>query len=231
MEKLLSAPAPPHGRRPYRSPSRDAAAALTRHRIIDAAEALFLSSGYVATSVRSIARAADVAEKTVYLQFDTKPAILKAVISAAIGGSDDAARMARSQWFLDVLAQPRLDRKIELLAEATSALHERTGLVFTVAREAATVDTEVEALYKRGKQGQLTDMTTLAKNLAEHGLIPSPLGVDWAIDVLYILLGPENWYLLRHELGHDQHHYQNWLHTTLAQALEPKRTRAHTPPG
>lgn len=219
----MSAPAPRLDRRPYRSPSRDAAAALTRHRIIDAAEGLFLASGYVATSVRSIAGAAGVAEKTVYLQFDTKPAILKAVIRAAIGGSEDAVRMSRSQWFLDVLAQPQLDRKIELLAEATSTLHERTGPVFTVAREAATVDTEVEALYKRGKHGQLCDMTTLAKNLAEHGLLPPPLDVDWAIDLLYVVLGPENWYLLRRELGHDQHHYRAWLHTTLTHAFSRSR--------
>ncbi|MEP7333273.1 MAG: TetR/AcrR family transcriptional regulator [Terracoccus sp.] len=224
----MSAPSPLHGRRPYRSPSRDAAARLTRQRIIDAAEDLFLDSGYVSTSVRSIARAAGVAEKTVYLQFDTKPAILKAVIRTAIGGSDDAVRIARSQWFLEVLAQPRLDRKIELLAEATSALHERTGLVFAVAREAATVDTEVEALWKRGKRGQLCDMTTIAENFAEYGLIPPPVEVDWVIELLYVLLGPENWYLIRHELGHDEHHYRDWLHTTLDQALAPKQpTQRH----
>ena len=88
-------------------PAREAAAALTRQRIMDAAARLFVDSGYVATSVRSIARAAGVAEKTVYLQFETKPAILKAVVDSAIVGSDHDVPAARSQWFLEVLAQSR----------------------------------------------------------------------------------------------------------------------------
>ena len=110
---------------------------LTRQRIVDAAGRLFVESGYCATSVRSIAQAAGVAEKTVYLQFETKPAILKAVVDSAIMGSDPGVPTSRSPWFLQVLAQSRLDRKVELLAEGTSALHERTGPVFAVAREAA----------------------------------------------------------------------------------------------
>lgn len=130
----------PGTRRSYNSPAREASAALTRQRIVDAAGRLFLDSGYMATSIRSIAQAAGVAEKTVYLQFETKPAILKAVVDSAIVGTEPDVPASRSDWFLAVLAQPRLDRKIELLAEGTSALHERTGPVFAVAREASTVD-------------------------------------------------------------------------------------------
>lgn len=206
-------------RRPYRSPAREASAAMTRRRIVDAARRLFVDAGYVATSVRSIARAAGVAEKTVYLQFETKPAILKAVVDSAIVGSEPDVPASRSRWFLEVLAQPRLDRKVELLADGTSALHERTGPVFAVAREAASVDPAVAALWSRGKRRHLSDMTTMANSFAEHGLIPAPLSIGWATELLYVLLGPENWYLIRHELGHDERHYREWLRTTLNQAL------------
>jgi len=210
---------PASARRPYSSPSREASAALTRQRIVDAAAKLFVDSGYVATSVRSIARAAGVAEKTVYLQFETKPTILKAVVDSAIVGSEPDVPASKSQWFLEVLAQSRLDRKVELLVEGTSALHERTGPVFAVAREAASVDPAVAALWSRGKRRHLADMTVIAQSFAEHGLIPSHLGVAWAAELLYVLLGPENWHLIRRELVRDEHHYRLWLRTTLAQAF------------
>jgi AcrR family transcriptional regulator len=214
---------PAGARRPYSSPSREASAALTRQRIVDAAGRLFVDAGYVATSVRSIAQAAGVAEKTVYLQFETKPAILKAVVDSAIVGPEPDVPASRSQWFLQVLAQPKLDRKVELLAEGTSALHERTGPVFAVAREAASVDPGVAALWSRGKRRHLADMTLIAESFEAHGLIPRHLSVVWATELLYVLLGPENWHLFRRELGHDERHYRDWLRTTLNQALGQAR--------
>lgn len=213
----------PGTRRSYSSPSREASAALTRQRIVDAAGRLFVDSGYVATSVRSIAADAGVAEKTVYLQFETKPAILKAVVLSAVLGTEPDVPTSRSRWFLEVLAQSRLDPKIELLAHGTSALHERTGPVFAVARDAASVDPAVAALWSRGKRRQLSDMTTMAHSFADHGLIPTHLDVAWATELLYVLLGPENWHLIRRELGHDERHYRDWIRTTLAQALGETR--------
>jgi hypothetical protein len=58
-------------------------------------------------------------------------------------------------------------------------------------------------------------MTTIADNFAEHGLIPAHLDTAWATELLYLLLGPENWDLIRRELGHTKAHYRHWLRTTL----------------
>ena len=62
-------------------------------------------------------------------------------------------------------------------------------------------------------------MTMLAENFAEHSLIPTPLSVAWATKLLYVLLGPEDWYLIRRELGHDERHYRDWLSATLIKAF------------
>lgn len=209
-------------RRAYNSPAREAAAQLTRQRILDAAGGLFTESGYSATSVRSIAQAAGVAEKTVYLQFETKQAILKALVDAAIMGTDQGVPTVRSPWFLEVLAQSRLNRKVELLALGATALHERTGALFAVAREAAAVDAQVKTLWSRGKRRHLADMTTMAESFAEHGLLPTGSDVAWAAELLYVLIGPENWDLIRRELGHTQAHYSDWLRTTLTASFSTK---------
>lgn len=60
-------------RRPTRHDRRKA---LTRARIIDAANRLFADKGYLETSVEDIAEEADVAARTVYMHFPAKASIL-----------------------------------------------------------------------------------------------------------------------------------------------------------
>jgi AcrR family transcriptional regulator len=52
--------------------------AATHAKIIAAAHGLFVERGYAATSMEDIARAADVAIRTIYLHFDSKAAVLLA---------------------------------------------------------------------------------------------------------------------------------------------------------
>ena len=70
-------------KRKYDATSRRAAAAATRERICAAAEELFLRDGYARTSIRAVAKAAGVAEATIYLAFPNKAALLDAVIVRA----------------------------------------------------------------------------------------------------------------------------------------------------
>ena len=70
-------------KRRYDASSRRAGAAATRDRICAAAERLFLADGYARTSIRAVAKAAGVAEATIYLAFPDKPALLDAVIVRA----------------------------------------------------------------------------------------------------------------------------------------------------
>ncbi|MEO7420892.1 MAG: NUDIX domain-containing protein [Ornithinibacter sp.] len=81
--------APRDGARcPCTPPDGDAAALRTRRRIVAAAHSLFVEAGYDATSVWSIARTAGVAEEKVHLHFETKPAILEAVLEPTSTGID-----------------------------------------------------------------------------------------------------------------------------------------------
>lgn len=61
--------------RPSRNERRKAA---TRTAIMTAAERLFTDNGYAETTMEDISREADVAVRTIYLHFDSKPAILLA---------------------------------------------------------------------------------------------------------------------------------------------------------
>ncbi len=203
------------GRRAYRSPAREAAARETRDRVRVAAAGLFLSRGYAATTVRAVAHQAHVAEKTVYLQFANKVALLKEVVEHAIVGDDRAIPVAERDWFQNVLNTSDPARKLRLLAAGTAALHARTGRYFAVAHGAAEVDSDAAALWAMGKRGHAADMALLADNFEHHALLPAVGDTGWATGVLYVLLGPETWHLMTTELGHNDSSYRRWLESTL----------------
>jgi AcrR family transcriptional regulator len=206
-------------RRNYQSPRRVAAAQQTRARIRAAASRLFLADGYAATPIRSVANAAGVAEKTVYLQFENKSALLKEVVETAIVGDDETIPAAGREWFHDVVRESDLDQKLRRLVDATSALHERSGAVFAMARDAAAADAEVATLWAVGKRGHHADMTRMARSFDDSGQLPAGLDVEWATTTLYILLGLEAWHLARIELALTEPQYRDWLLASLRQAF------------
>ncbi len=50
-------------------------------------------------------------------------------------------------------------------------------------------------------------------------MLPDPAGRDWLVALLYTLLGPETWHLVRSELGESADGYRRWLMTTRQQSL------------
>jgi TetR/AcrR family transcriptional repressor of mexJK operon len=75
--------APPAARGRGGRPSRTAAEALGE-RLLDVATNLFLSHGYGATSIESVARRARVSKRTFYHRFENKPALFAAVVHRII---------------------------------------------------------------------------------------------------------------------------------------------------
>ena len=63
----------------------------TRHRMLDAAEALFVRDGYAATTIAAIAEEADVAVQTVYAVFGTKRAILTELLAVRVVGDENTS--------------------------------------------------------------------------------------------------------------------------------------------
>src|SRR3954447_7264446 len=99
-------------RRSYRSPLREAQAAATRTRILDAALAEMTSRGYGPTSVAAVAKAAGVSSETIYAVFGSKRGIVEAMLAQvdAEGRPQQAAALTVERGGgpgveLDVLAE------------------------------------------------------------------------------------------------------------------------------
>ena len=80
MSKSSQAPSTPCLRSAGRPKASDVEART--HDLIDAAARLFLANGYTRTSLESIARAARVAVRTIYVKFGGKAGLLEAVLAS-----------------------------------------------------------------------------------------------------------------------------------------------------
>jgi hypothetical protein len=68
------------------------------------------------------------------------------------------------------------------------------------------------------KAGHRHDTAVLADNFTQARMLPEGAGSDWLVALLYTLLGPETWHLVRSELGESADGYRHWLITTLQQS-------------
>src|SRR3954466_9179414 len=120
--------------RRYHSPRRQQQAAATRVQILDAAERLFREQGYAATPMPAIAGAAGVALKTVYLAFETKSGVLRALWHLRLRGQDDGVPMPAREWYRAVLAEAEPERQLAATAASSREVKERAGWLFDVLR-------------------------------------------------------------------------------------------------
>src|SRR3954452_23092534 len=92
-------------KRRYNSPHRREQAAATRREILDSALRLFEAQGYAATTMAAIAAEAGVALKTVYVAFETKSGVLRALWHLVLRGDQDDVPMTERSWYRELLAE------------------------------------------------------------------------------------------------------------------------------
>ena len=206
-------------RRPYHSPRREAQAAATRTEILDAAGRLFAEQGYPATTMSAIAKEAGVALKTVYVGFETKGGVLRALWNRTLRG-DEAIPVAEQPWYRDVLEEPDPERQLRLNARNSRVGTERLGVVGQVIRAAAPSDPEIAALWERIQTNYRENQRTIVASIAERGALRSGLDVERATDVLWALNNPDVWHLLVGLRGWTPEQYEQWCaDTAVAQLL------------
>jgi len=85
-------------KRRYDSKRRLEQAQETRRAILAAAKTRFEDHGYAAATVAEIAADAGVATKTVYLAFDSKGGVLRALWNLMLRGEQDDQPVADQEW-------------------------------------------------------------------------------------------------------------------------------------
>ena len=96
-------------------------------RIRREAQALFLERGYAGTTTKAIAAAAEVSEKTVFLSFPGKAALLAEIIRWNVRGDAPDERVVESAPWRAMLALPS-DELLPRFADLLTQILERTAL-------------------------------------------------------------------------------------------------------
>jgi AcrR family transcriptional regulator len=184
--------------------------------IIDAARRLFEDGGYAATAVPSIAAAAGVAVKTVYLAFESKSGLLRAVWEARLGGEEEATPVLQRRWMLELTDEAHPAEKLRLLAAQSRRVKTATGPLLEVIRTAAATDPEIATLWGDIQAKLLRVQRAVVDQL--DALRPS-LEAAEAGDILWTLNHPSVWHLLVRERGWSPARYERWLHESFCLQL------------
>src|SRR5215213_6392173 len=135
--------------RSYNSSRRREQAAATRRDILQAAQRLFERQGYATTTMGAIAAEAGVAVKTVYLAFETKSGLLRALWNLLLRGDEEDVPVAERGWYRETVEEPDPQRQLRLNARNSRVAKTRIAGVLRVIREAAAVDPDIGALWER----------------------------------------------------------------------------------
>lgn len=198
--------------RSYVSPRRQAQAAETRRAILEAARRLFEEGGYASTSVPSIAAAANVAVKTVYLVFDTKAGLLRSVWDARFGGEEEQVPVFERGWFREVTAETDPVEKLRLVAAQSRRVKTNSGALLEVIRSAAVTDPEIAELWGDIESKLLRVQRAIVDQLYEARSLAPGLTTRDAADILWTLNHPTVWHLLARARRWAPAHYESWLH-------------------
>ena len=210
---------PVKGTRTYNSPRRREQAAATRGQILEAAQRLFVSDGYAATTMAAIAAEAGVALKTVYLAFDSKSGVLRGVWDVALGGADDAVPVDRRAWYREVVDEPDPERKLRLNARNSRVVKQRAAPLMEVIRSAAHVDQDSSALWELIQSEFHDNQRSIVTLLHRAKALRPGLGVDRATDILWTLNHPDVWQLLVVRCDWTPAQYERWFGDTVCAQL------------
>jgi AcrR family transcriptional regulator len=206
--------------RNYDSPRRREQARATRRVIHEAARALFIERGYVATTMDAMAARAGVAPETVYAIFRTKRAVLSELVDISIAGGDSASPILEQPWVREITAELNPRRRLQVLARNGAAILRRRADLDDVVRGAAAADPDIAALWQRGKRERLAGQRELLRLVMD---VPGPWALDLptAADTMYAIGSPETYRLLVVDRGWTHSKFAEWYGETLMRLFIP----------
>jgi AcrR family transcriptional regulator len=189
--------------------------AATEERLVAAATRLFLRDGYLRTTLSAVAAEAGVADRTVYIRFATKAALLRRVMDVAVVGDTAPVELARRDWIRDTVTAPTLEGRIAAWARGAAQLMARLGPLLPVAEEASVVEPDVAAAWQAAREDTRSHVRRFWAAAARDGLLPKGSGVRWLTDTTVLLLSADAYLRGVQLLGWTPRSYQRWVSKTL----------------
>lgn len=207
-------------------PTRAEKAALTRRRMLDAAYAELCEQGFRATTMDAVAKRAGVAVQTLYFTFHTKDALLQEVLDRAVLG-DDPVVPAEQPWFRQVVTEPEIEDAVAAMVLGINTVLARVAPLVPVFH-AVSADPAGE-VFRHAEQLRREGYADLVGYLVAKAPLRGSMTRARAVDVVFVLLGPETHRSLVIECGWSSKEFTTWVTTTILRDLfdrEPTRPAA-----
>jgi AcrR family transcriptional regulator len=216
-------------RRTYDASRRQADAVERRRRVVDAAEELFLTVGYGATSINEIARLADVSPQMIYASFGSKAGVLAKLADIVVAGDDaalhdgDAPLVRDRHSDIDDLESTDLRLRFRAIGHYAAVGHGRSANVLRLIDSVAGTDDAVAELQSGLLTGLREDLTLAVSAMPWDQLRPG-LEPTTVVDLLVMLLGWRGYVSLVLESGWTAEQYTAGIADTLIHLLLPDET-------
>lgn len=199
-------------KRNYDASGRQARARVRRQAVVLAAQELFETDGFRATTIAAVAKAAGVSAESIYKGFGTKAALAKAVFDVVIAGDDEQVPIARRPEALAVQAEPDVRRKIALYFEGQVLRQQRSAKVQILIRDGRHTDETLAPIWQGLLAERLTGMTMFAQHLSEYAdQLRDGITVEEIRDVLWTYIAVEQYELLVLGRGWSLERFAAWV--------------------
>lgn len=189
--------------------------------VLDTARALLLANGYGATTIASIAAAADVSVETLYKAFGNKAGLVRAIWDRALAGDDLIPTEQRSDEMRRLEADPR--KVIRRWGVFATEVMPRVAPVLLLVAAAAATDPELK-LMKDMDDTRRTRMADNARHLFEGGHLRPGITLEQARDVLWIYSAPELYDLIVLRQAWPLEDYGRFVGEAMIAALLPRQS-------
>jgi len=163
--------------------------------------------------------------KTVYLVFETKPGLLRALWHLLLRGRQDNVPVGEQRWYREVLDEPDPERQLCLNMRNSLTVKTRAGAMMDVIRDAASSDPEIAALWARIQTEFHDNQRAIVQSLADKDALAVGLDVAGATDILWALNHPNLYTLLVGQRGWSADRYERWLTELLRTQLLHERSQ------
>jgi AcrR family transcriptional regulator len=188
----------------------------TQRRVVEAARELFVSRGYVATTVADIAKEAGVALQSVYNAGQSKASLMHLVVDLAVAGDDQDVLLVDRPTFTAIADQPTAEQQVEVIAALIAETMQRLAPVWVAYREAAAVDPTGAANLEAAHRRRNETFAAMVGMVQQDRLRLSP---EEATDTAWAIGSIDVYLLLRTIRGWSHERYAAWLSRTLVDLL------------
>jgi len=208
-------------KRKYDSSRRKQQARETQRQIVASAHELFITYGYVGTTIEAIAQKANVAVETIYATFGSKRKILARVVDVSVTGDDESIPLLERPQVKAVEAEPNPKLQIQMFASQITEIMARVAPLFQIMRTVANIEPEIARVLEELLNGRLQGMGHFISSLGYQGSLRAELDERTMIETVWALTSAEVYNLMTLDRGWSQERYENWLVKMLIRILLP----------